>query len=561
MVTAAAAAVALAFGVASALVGGFDLPSYRLRLSVRDPWQPLAIGAVLALVSLALARRASSERRGRVGAFFVAAACVIVVLLVLSVRGAFVAAGAEASGNVSQAALWERRSLQYVEPLVTAVEWEDKRLTLSPIGYRPSLDGASQVPTSPPGLPMLMAVGRHVKGEAGGYAVVPLIGLVLVAATALAAFQAGGPWASAFAAVLVALSPTFLHHVVQPTSDVPAACLWTLALWAAWRARGMAGALGAGTFAAAAILVRPHLAPLGAIVVWLAARGEAAAIAPWKNAAVATAATSIGGLATGALQWHLHGSPFTPFTSGYGEVSRLLSASHVPTNVVHVTSWLAGAEPFLLVGLAAPLAFRGPADRARRRLAAAAVATLGVIVALYAFGIPFDNWTSLRFLLPAFPLLAVASGTVLARTVGQGGRATWIGCATLALLVASNVALARANDALGAQRATARFRVAANYVNRYLPTDVVILSAAYSGTLRYYTGRSILRFDRLRPDLLDDALAQVKNLGRPVVFILDEAEVEAVRRRFAATSAVGRLDVLPRTVLREATSIYVFDVF
>jgi hypothetical protein len=551
-VTACAAATVLAFGVASALTGGFELLVAGARISVRHPWQPFFIGGVLAGAAAFLASRDTASRR--VAAWLVPAACAIVLLLVLVTRGVFVAGGADSSGYVSQAELWQHGTLRIEEPLVRQVDWPHKRQTFAPLGYRPSPDGNSLVPSYPPGLPMLMALGRLAGGEWGGYLVVPLMGLLVLAMTAWAAHRIGGAWAAAFASVLITLSPTFLHQVVQPMSDVPAASLWTLALLGAWQARGVPAATGAGLAAAAATLVRPNLFPLAALVVLMTAvrsDGRAARV-------VATAAAaSIGAIAVGLVQWQLYGSPFA---SGYGSLARLFSIDHVVLNLTRYPRWLAGAEPILLAGgLLAPLVLgAAPHGLARspRLLAVGAASMFAGLVAIYLTYLPFDDWTYLRFLLPAFPVLAATAGAAIARPVA---RRVVTGIVGLALIAGTGIALCRAHDALGAKRLNTRYLAAARYVNTQLPADAVLISSEQSGALRYYTRRTILRFDLLSPGSLDPAIEKLTLLGRPAYLVLDAFEIEAFRRRFGHVSALGRLEQRPREVIGRDHPVYVFD--
>jgi hypothetical protein len=61
------------------------------------------------------------------------------------------------------------------------------------------------------------------------FLVVPLMGAGAVATFLVATRHVEG--VAAVAAAMVAASPIFLYQVVQPMSDVPAACLWMAALY------------------------------------------------------------------------------------------------------------------------------------------------------------------------------------------------------------------------------------------------------------------------------------------------------------------------------------------
>src|SRR5207253_1676157 len=88
-------------------------------------------------------------------------------------------------------------------------------------------------------------------------------------------------------AFLLALSPNFLYQAMNPMSDVPATCLWLLALvltldgWAT----------SAGVAMAIAIAIRPNLAPLALVpIAWTALEHPRRAV----RAAAAAAAGVVG---------------------------------------------------------------------------------------------------------------------------------------------------------------------------------------------------------------------------------------------------------------------------
>src|SRR6266516_471913 len=125
--------------------------------------------------------------------------------------------------------------------------------------------------------------------------------------------------AGALAAVLLASSPIFLHQVVEPVSDVPAAAWWTTSLALVLRP-GSLRSIGAGAAASLAILTRPNLVPLAAVIavflIWTAARSDANG----RRAAVRqliffVAAVLPGCLAVAGIDQHLYGRALE---SGYG---------------------------------------------------------------------------------------------------------------------------------------------------------------------------------------------------------------------------------------------------
>jgi len=235
----------------------------------------------------------------------------------------------------------------------------------------------------------------------------------------------------------------------------------------------------------------------------------------------------------------------------------------LPSGEVDVVRLRCGLEQGVVIlvagGLLAPCVLAAGGHglaRSPRLLAVGAASMFAVLAAIYLPYLPCDTWTYLRFLLPAFPVLAATAGAAIARLVAR--RAVG-GVIAIALLAATGIALCRAHDALGAWRLNARYLAAADYVNAQLPANAVLISFEQSGALRYYTRRTILRFDLLSPGSLDPAIATLTTLGRPAYLVLDEFEIEAFRRRFSDVSALGRLERPARAVVDPYHPVYVFD--
>ena len=211
------------------------------------------------------------------------------------------------------------------------------------------------------------------------YYVVPLLGAVTVWITYLLGARLAGPWAGLLGALLMLTSPTFLVMLVQPMSDVPAAALWGIALWAACRG-GTASAAGAGAAAALAIVTRPNIAPLAGVIGLMVAARPSARLRDviWFGAALVPAAAAIA-----LLNTHLYGSPLR---SGYGSLDSLYSLERVWPNLVLYTGWLFETQtPLILLGLAAPLVV------ARNRAEARLVALSAIVfpLALLALYLPY----------------------------------------------------------------------------------------------------------------------------------------------------------------------------
>jgi len=86
-----------------------------------------------------------------------------------------------------------------------------------------------------------------------------------------------------------------------------------------------------------------------------------------------------------------------------------------------------------------------------------------------------------------------------------------------------------------------RFARAVVYANGLAP-EAVLVSLTYSGTLSFYTGRSVLVWEVLGAGDLDPALAYLRASGHSLYFIGDGFEVDYFKRKFAGTRAAETLD-------------------
>ena len=169
-----------------------------------------------------------------------------------------------------------------------------------------------------------MAAFKWIGGHAASFLVVPLTGGLLVWSTFLIGRRLGSDRLGLAGAWLVATSPTFLMMFKSQMSDVPAAAFWTLATYWIFGAT-VRSAVTAGVAASLAILIRPNLLPLAAVLAgWTAFSSQ-------RSRLVAFAlATLPGCVIVAALNNRLFGSPLT---SGYGELSALFSAGNIDDTI------------------------------------------------------------------------------------------------------------------------------------------------------------------------------------------------------------------------------------
>src|SRR5687768_4787951 len=178
-------AALLLWAAAVAITGGFRVELGSIRISSRNASRIFLIAALPAALAWRLAYRERLEvwlqsRRDvlrRIGlAVALAASGGLVVTGVL--YGSRTAAASDPSGYVSQSALWAAGTLKIDLGFAAALPWPDAPKTLTPLGYRIA-PGGVMVPTYPPGVPMLMAVGRTI-AACGPYLVGPICGALLV---------------------------------------------------------------------------------------------------------------------------------------------------------------------------------------------------------------------------------------------------------------------------------------------------------------------------------------------------------------------------------------------
>lgn len=482
-------------------------------------------------------------------------------------RGTYAAGGSDSYCYVSQATSWLDGSAGRAQTVPFATPWPNVALTLAPAGYVPAphVPGAI-APICPPGFGVLMAGANAVLGAPGIYALVPVMGVLLVWSTFLVGCALRGPAVGAVAAVLTAASPIFLYQVVQPMSDIPSAAAWITALAAA-TARAPRWTI-AGAAAGLAVMIRPNLAPallvLGATT-WFTTPASAR-----RTALVHVVA---GGapfaLATAWAHAVVYGSPFR---AGYGSLDQLFSSSHVGPNLTRYATWLTDTQtPFVWLALASPLvalvAARSPAHAgahlaANRTVALVLSAFAAVVIGIYLPYTVFEDWWYLRFLLPALPailILASDGGAALLSVVWRPFVVSAVMIGVAGALAVLGVRTAGERSAFDLWRSERRFVTAGEAVARIVPQDGVVWSSFHSGNVRLYGHRASVMWDALPEDWLDRAVSSLAAEGRPSFLVLDSFEEPVFRARFERASPLGALDWPPRVEIGNVVRIWSFE--
>jgi hypothetical protein len=553
-----ASVAALAWSAVVWATGGARGELAGVPLASTDPVRPAIMAALLAAMYVFVSGRRRIREDAALAASVAtparcAAALAIGIGIIAIWQSSWTASGADAYAYVSQADLWLAGRLTVPVPIADEVPWPAPLSTFVPFGYSAVANQSAIAPAVGPGLPLLMAVMKAIGGHAALFLVVPFSAALLIWCTWAIGHQLGSSSLGLGAAWLVATSPAFLTMVKEPMSDVPAAAFWALATWKILDASRFSTAL-AGTAAAIAILIRPNLVPLAAVLaLWM----------PWRGAAVFAAWVVPACLTIAWINQTLFGSPFA---SGYGTAESLFSITNVLTNVRRYSGWLAETEtPVVFAGLVAlivPASHLWPAPEARR--AARMLAALAMVVfGIYASYVPFDAWWFLRLLLPAWPALCIGTTALIAvASLLAGVRSRQIYAVAVIALGVYTATVASRLRVFPDNEGERRYATVAQLVRQATEPSSIILASIHTGPLRYYAGRDTMRFDLLDEAWLDRAVAWLTEHGRRPYFLIEDWERPTFERRFAAMNSLGRLSLSPVLAYRAYDipgTVYLFD--
>lgn len=552
--------------------GGFVVELGSVRFTARSVKNPLIFGAA-AWGLLALSGRAAlASATTEVASFLHHRATSIAIILAAACAGTgfgfntFAAHSTDPSGYISTSRLLLAGSLVRVEPLVKTFGWYGGAWNFSPLGYRPGVGEADIVPTYPLGLPVVMALMRAPFGEWGAYAAVPLLGGALVLGCFALGRRLHSSTAGLVAAALMATSPILLFFVVHPMSDVPATAWVVFALAAALGDRWYS-AVGAGLCLGMAAATRPNLAPLALVVAALAAGWP---LRSWRRPRVMRVVLVGVGLipVLGPLMasnlW-LYGSASA---TGYGGLDQYFSWSNIGQNVSdYFWRIVTGETPALWLTAVTilMLAWRrragGPLESGRGLRASALVAgSVGALMlAVYLpYGI-FPDWAYLRFLLPALATAFVFVGALTAEAAERiapslRGLALVVG---MALVCTGHVLVAQRVQVFNLRFHESRYRSVGHYLKETLPPNPIVITFQESGSIRYYTGAPISRWDYMPGDL-DDSVSAFRQRGLYPILVVEDWERPNLRARFPK-SRLAALDWAPRADIGETTHVWILD--
>ena len=495
-------------------------------------------------------------------AFFIALAVVA-----LTIRfNSFVPWGTDSGAYLHAAQRWAGADLYSPQTFLFRFPWASDRYVESPLGHRPGETPGTYTSFYPLGYPVLLAAALKIGGELAPYVVAPLFAGVLAWCAFLLGRALSGVWSGVIAALLIAATPVTLNHAVMAMGDVPATAFWALA-WVMSLRAGLGATAAAGAAAAMAVMIRPNLAPLAVVIGATAATSH---VLPLKRAlsrlVVFGAFAALGPAMVLWSQAVLYGGALN---SGYpASLDFFFNTERIPFNARIYPLMFARLHTWLpMIGVAMlPVAIVRARRRAGSRVSVVvAIGAAGIIAindALYLAYLSFEDWQSLRFLLPAMLALFVLFAAVLAEIGGVIARyRRWL--APLAALPALAVAWTPRAEI----RATfveagfhSRLQLMGRYLREAMPANGVILTYVHGGALALYTGRPIIRMDVIARDALDRIVADLQRGGHRPAFVLDLAyEYAPLAERFKGSPLIT-FDWRPRAEFATLWSAYYHEI-
>jgi hypothetical protein len=254
-----------------------------------------------------------------------------------------------------------------------------------------------------------------------------------------------------------------------------------------------------------------------------------AALRRTPRTAWAMAAWTLPGLlALMLLQYELFGNPLV---SGHGSAGHLFTVSTLAHNLTAHAKW------FLIVHtpLAVPALWWG--WRSDKPFATLMFATaLAEALPYFFYGVPFDDWEMLRFLLPGIALLvpvaAEGVGSLLRRLPQPV-------MPQLGVVMISFMALFASSRWLGSHGyltmsiTETKYPRVAEWFTAHTTPETVVFASLHSGSINYYSGRLTLRWEAISPDRLVPTLQGLAARGTPAYVVFDsDYESDQFQRRF-----------------------------
>src|SRR5262249_36288793 len=441
-------------------------------------------------------------RLSRFGA--VAAGAGLLIYSFLVIRHAYYSVwGSDPTGYVNVArSLLEGRIAQPATALDELKLPDQFIYSFSPLGYEAGPRPRTLAPTYPVGYPLHMAGGALIFGwKYGPFLVSPLAAALSLVLIYLVGVELGLTRGLAITgAAMLALNPTFCLQAIQPMSDGLATCWSMAAILTALRSRRReAWGLGAGAAFGLAFLVRPSSVLL-LIPIFFSIRLSPKTLLFFF----------LGGLPFAGVFFAYNAAAYGhPLMTGYVATRHqdLVMLSNFPIRFRHYIYWLTAT-----MSLTPLLGWLGVAmDReVKLRDRALLISWFGVFLLFYCCYFHYAEWWYTRFLLPGMPALII--GTLLVvRDLGKliersaaGKKGIWLRWATAIVLIGVTLGFERqSGERFRLPKVAALEMAQADFCrqsDRLLPRQALLVATEMSGAIKFYTGRPIIRYERVGGD-------------------------------------------------------------
>jgi hypothetical protein len=242
----------------------------------------------------------------------------------------------------------------------------------------------------------------------------------------------------------------------------------------------------------------------------------------------------------------------------------MFAASHIWPNVTHYAAFFADSQSIVaFAGVAAlflPFTRLWPDVADRSAIVIAALVVLSIAAEYSAF-LVFDAWWYLRFFLPCWPFIMLGIGSLAVAGLRTGRPAVTVAVAVaVVVLGVRGIRFADRQYAFELYLSDHKFISAALLARDATDENSVILSMQHSGSIRYYGGRMTLRFDGLEAGAYDTAMTWLQTHGVHPYALLEDWEVEAVKKRFEGQKLVREFDAPPAVIYLGSTTSYLYDL-
>jgi hypothetical protein len=98
------------------------------------------------------------------------------------------------------------------------------------------------------------------------------------------------------------------------------------------------------------------------------------------------------------------------------------------------------------------------------------------------------------------------------------------------------------------------------YVRDKLPPNAIVFTMMHSGSIRFYSHHTTVRWDVMDADWLDRAVTFLRDRGYHSYLVLDNFERPQFQKRFSGHSSLAELSWTPITTLPGATMTAIYDL-